>query len=155
MFATTVNVLKRGGIGFVAGFICAIMVLVFVDWLPPHRDLSQPGLEQQARSLWLATAIASGVAIFAMFAPTIRVSQFWLWFAVVFGGIAVIPVGQFPDGTLVPFGTYYVNLGFQSEKARILGINISAALVIAAIIHWTRLFFRKGRSFRQPDGLDG
>lgn len=154
MFAKTMNVLKRGAIGFIAGFICAILVLVFMDWLPAHNDLSQLQLEQRDRSLWLATAIAASSALCTMFAATIRVSQFWLWFAVAFGAIAVIPVGQFPDGSLVPFGTCYVNPGFKSEKPLVLGINFSAALVIAAIIHWTQLYFGKRRPSLQSDGLD-
>ena len=104
MLATSIKLLKRGGIGFVAGFVCAVAVLVFLDWLPTSPDLSQFELDEQARFLRLATAIAVGTALFVMFAATIRVSQFWLWFTVAFGCIAVVPVGQFPDGSLVPLG---------------------------------------------------
>ncbi len=158
MFATNVKVLKRGGIGFVTGFICAIAVLVFLDWLPPGHDLGLLEQERQTRCLWLATAIASGAAIFAMFAATWRISEFWLWFAVAFGAIAVIPVGQFSDGSLVPLGVCYVNTGFQRVKPWVFGINVSAALVTAAIIHWTRRNspkdLQKDPSSPQSDGLD-
>ena len=130
--------LKRAAIGFVAGFIVALFVLVFTGALLPyaHRDLSLTEIEQQAWSLWLAFYIACGAAVFAMIFGRVHLSRFWLWFVLAFGIICVIPFWPYKDGSLLPYGTPYVNFGFQTGDAIILAIHVSIALAVAAIFHW-------------------
>lgn len=130
------NLLQRSAIGFAAGFIVACFVLVFLGELPPHNDLSQPELDQQSRSLWLAFYIACGVAVFVAVAGRLRISKFWLWFFVAFGVICIIPFWPHKDGSLLPLATPYVNFGFHVADAVLLAIHIGIALAVSAAIHW-------------------
>ena len=131
-----INLLKRGTIGFVAGFIVVVFALVFLGMLLPHNDLSQPELDQQSRSLWIAFCIACGTGIASTLIGKRPVSRYWLWFCVAFGLICVIPFWPHKGNGLLPFGTPYVNFGFHSGDAIILAVHVSIALTVAAIIHW-------------------
>jgi hypothetical protein len=135
---SAVGTLKRGVIGFVAGFVVACFVLVFNGTLPagPSNDLNALEIDQQTRSLWMAFYIAIGIAVLTMIAGRVRLSQFWLWFVLAFGVICVVPFWPHKDGSLLPFATPYVNFGFHATDAIILSVHVSIALAVAAIIQW-------------------
>lgn len=130
--------LIRGVIGFIAGGIFSSFVLVFSGHLPTGhaRDLNTAEIERQSQSLWLLFYIAVASGLVAMMFGRIRLSKFWLWFVVAFGIICVIPFWPHKDGSLLPFATPYVNFGFQSGDALVLMIHVSAAVLLAGIIHW-------------------
>jgi hypothetical protein len=144
MAKSLIDLLKRAAIGFAAGFLIACFVLVFLGHLPPHGDLSQPELEQQTRSLWLAFYVACAVALLAAAAGRLRLSKFWLWSCVAFGVICLIPFWPSKSGDLLPLATPYVNFGFRpTDVSSLLAIHVGVALAIAAIIQWVWPYLSK------------
>jgi hypothetical protein len=142
-----IDLLKRAAIGFAAGFLIACFVLVFLGHLPPHGDLSQPELEQQTRSLWLALYVACAVALLAAAAGRRRLSKFWLWSCVAFGVVCMIPFWPSKSGKLLPLATPYVNFGFRpTDVSSLLAIHVGVALAIAATIQWVWPLIGKRRS---------
>ncbi len=131
-----VSSLKRGLAGFAAGLVIACFILVFMGPLQSSPDLSVSEIEQQTASLWIAFYIACGTALLAAIAGNRTVSKFWLWFVLAFGIICVIPFWKHKGGAFLPFGTLYVNFGFQPRDAVILAAHITAAVLIALAIHY-------------------
>lgn len=135
---TFIDVLTRGVIGFVAGFVVACFALVFLGILPPqpHTDLSQPEIEQQGRALWMALYVACGVGLVSIAIGQIRLSRFWLWFVMVFGITCVVPFWPHKDGSFLPFATPYVNFGFHMEHVWMLVAQLVIAFGGAAMVQW-------------------
>lgn len=134
---------KRGPIGFVAGLVVAEFSLTFLGVLHGHSDLSQVELEQEYWGLRVALYIACGFAVFAMLAGKRRVSIFRLEFSVAFAIICGIPCWPDKSGGLLPFGTPYVNFGFEPADAILLAIHVSLALALATLVHWFWPLLRK------------
>lgn len=122
----------RGIVGWGAGFIIACYGLTFFDVLPWTNDLSQPELDQRDASLRLAIYAAWGCAGFSMLAGRKRISRYWLWFALAFGVICVVPVWPGKGHGLLPFGTFYVHYGHGPEVIPMLAIHVAVAALIAA-----------------------
>ena len=139
------DLLQRAAIGFVAGLVVACFVLVFVGQLPPHSDLSERELDQQAHALWLALYIACGMAVITVAAGRLRIPRFWLWFCLAFGVLCIIPFWPSKSG-LLPLATPYVNSGFRTADAILMAIHITAAVAIAASLNrlWPLMAGKRG-----------
>ena len=152
LLVSTLDVLKRGAIGFVAGIIVAWLALTFLGLLHGHSDLSITELDQEHRGRRIVLYIACGAAVFAMIVGRIHVSKYWLWFTIAFGVICVIPFWPHKNGLLLPFATPYVNFGFETADAIILALHVSIALAVAAKIHWEWPVFRRRKKAMQQIG---
>jgi hypothetical protein len=145
-FHTMMRYLKHLVIGFVAGYLVAAFILVFLGVLQPHNDLNQPERDQQAYALMLVFCLACVAGVFAMVFATTRISQFWLLFMIVFGVMSVIPFWPLKNGSLLPLGTPYVNFGYRSADSILLLVHVIIAMAIAAIIHWVLPLLRRHES---------
>ena len=137
------SVLARGVLGFVAGFIVAIFMLIFLGASHGHWDLSARELEQEYRAQRIALLFAAGTALLAMATGRIRVPRFLAVFVVIFGLIAVIPFWHCEKTSgFLPFGTPYINGGYSHADAIQLACHTGVAIVLAGAYESVRRVIR-------------
>jgi hypothetical protein len=130
-------VLGRAIVGAIAAFVVVVFVLAFCDYLPSagERSVSEAHRRQIGLRILACSVVAGAIA--GVVLGKRRVSEFWLWLAVVFGVVCAIPVLPSKSG-LLPFGTPYVNGPFSREKVCLLAIHLGIAALIALPIHILR-----------------
>lgn len=140
IFRSAASALARGAIGFGSGLLVAWFALMFLGFLHGHSDLDRDGLAREAHGRLLAIYIASGVAVIAVFAGKVRVSESWVRFTIAFGVICLIPIWPPKAGMLplLPLGTPYVNLGFHPLNIILLTIHVTLAFGWAVWVHRRR-----------------
>lgn len=131
----------HSAIGFVTGYIFAFLTLLFLGIMPNSNDLSQIGLAQQTRALWLTFYIACGMGVLVPIVAKIRISRFWLCYCIVFGLIAAIPV--WPGKSSIvgasfqmphPFATIYISSGISLLKIIFLSLHMLTAFVVSLVL---------------------
>jgi hypothetical protein len=135
---TIALLLKRGLVGFVAGFIVAYFVLTLLGApLRVHSsELSIFEIANQKRALRIATGVGLGLSLLMLIFGRIGVSRFWFWFAVAYGLTCVVPSYRYKGSHLLPFITPFLNFGVRRDDAWLVVAQFAIAAGIAALLHW-------------------
>jgi hypothetical protein len=134
---TLAFVLKRGVVGFVAGWIvaCFVLTLLGAALMVPASELSILGIENRNRALWIATVVALVLSLIVMVLGRTGVSRFWFWFAVAYGITCVVPTSRHEGGHLLPFVTPYLNFGIRAVDVWLVVAQFVISAGIAALLH--------------------
>lgn len=135
---TIAVVLKRGVVGFVAGFIvaCFVLTLLGAPLRVPSSELSIFGIEHQNRAFRIATGVGLGLSLLMMLFGRTSVSRYWFWFAVAYGLTCVVPSYRINGSHPLPFITPFLNFGVRREEVWLIAAQLLIAAGIAALLHW-------------------
>jgi hypothetical protein len=128
------SLLGRAIAGATAAFMAAIFVVAFYDHLPCGSESSVSEANRGQVGLRILVWSAISGAVVGVVLGKRKVSRYWLWLALIFGAICVIPVFPSKSGRL-PLGTPYINGPFSPEKMQLLAIHLGLAALIALPIH--------------------
>ena len=130
-----VNAPLRLVIGYFSGRVIGWFGMRFLGYFVVEKETTLLQERMLERTKYWNAEFAIVFAIVAVFVGGIKISTLWLWFVLVFGITCILPIMPFKSGSLLPFGTPYINDGPVFEKAVMLLVHASLAYAIAWCIH--------------------
>ena len=130
---------KRAVLGFIAGFLLALIVLLMLDQFP-ERD---PYAIDEPEWIWIkpwliAVAVALGVSVIAIFWGGKRVPRFATSFILIFLLTCMLPFWPGKLGRLTePLASIYSGYGAgKKHAAEFLIVHLGLSAVAAAVFAW-------------------